>query len=232
MNTPDRRKRLEELLHAYELGMLDDREREEFELLLMENNGLFEEVRRFEPTSTLLRNSRSVRATIGELAASTGAAPSQPRGAWRRFVPASAVALILLVVLLLKDWQIEFRPSQEAVASEKTLVIPYFENLADPEDSLALGPVVANLLITDFTESSQLRVVSSQHLRESSRPGPQVAGVASGGPAGRGGAPQRRRLGALGQRFADAAIPGALRARCGDIQRPHPGLAAGRGRPR
>lgn len=40
----------------------------------------------------------------------------------------------------------------------------YFDNLVDPGDSLRLGEIATNLLITDLSQSRYVNVVSSQRL--------------------------------------------------------------------
>ena len=68
------------------------------------------------------------------------------------------------MILILKDWQFDISPSKEAIASENRLAIMYFDNLAEPDDSLQYGETATNLLITDLAESQYMQVVSSQRL--------------------------------------------------------------------
>jgi serine/threonine protein kinase/Tfp pilus assembly protein PilF len=81
----------------------------------------------------------------------------------RILVPAFII-VIVIVSLILKPWKIKVESSSEAAAAENRLAIMYFANLADPSDSLRLGEIVANLLITDLSESGHVQVVSSQRL--------------------------------------------------------------------
>jgi serine/threonine protein kinase/Flp pilus assembly protein TadD len=74
------------------------------------------------------------------------------------------VVLVVVAVLVLKPWRFEVSPSHEVVAAENRLAIMYFDNLIDPSDSLRLGEIVTNLLITDLSESRYVQVVSSQRL--------------------------------------------------------------------
>jgi serine/threonine protein kinase/tetratricopeptide (TPR) repeat protein len=74
------------------------------------------------------------------------------------------VVLIILALLVLKPWRISVSPVQEANAMENRLAIVYFENLTDPGDSLRMGEIITNLLITDLSESKYTNVVSSQRL--------------------------------------------------------------------
>ncbi len=79
-------------------------------------------------------------------------------------VPASIVFILVLLFLILKPFKFEMVPEKKAVAEENTLAIMYFENMVDREDTVRLGEIVTNLLITDLSESEYMRVVSSQRL--------------------------------------------------------------------
>ena len=155
-------------LYAYELGMLNDQEREEVEIHILECAYCGETARQFEPTALLLRHDPDVRHHVQDLTAEDAAervelSRSPRRSKWISFVPFTAAAAILLVFLILKPWQIEFR-SQEATAADNRLAIMYFENLVDPSDAQRLGEIATNLLITDLSQSSYLEVMSSQRL--------------------------------------------------------------------
>jgi len=79
-------------------------------------------------------------------------------------VPASIVFIVVLLLLILKPFQVEVVPEREAVAEENTLAIMYFENLRDKEDKERIGEMVSELLITGLSESQYMRVVSGQRL--------------------------------------------------------------------
>jgi len=81
-----------------------------------------------------------------------------------RIVLPVLLVLLTIIVLTLQPWRFEVSTRQEAVASDNRLAIMYFENLGDPVDSLRIGEIVTNLLITDLTESRYTNVVSSQRL--------------------------------------------------------------------
>lgn len=85
-------------------------------------------------------------------------------GKMRPFFVSAAVVTVIVLALILKPWQIEIRPTQEATAREFRIAIMYFDNLADPDDSLKWGEIISNLLITDLAESQYLQVLSSQRL--------------------------------------------------------------------
>jgi serine/threonine protein kinase/Flp pilus assembly protein TadD len=79
-------------------------------------------------------------------------------------IPASIVAILILLVFLFEPFRFEMGPDEEALAEENTLAVMYFENMADREDEARLGEIVADLLITDLSGSQYLNVVSSQRL--------------------------------------------------------------------
>ncbi|MCI0655612.1 MAG: tetratricopeptide repeat protein [Acidobacteria bacterium] len=54
--------------------------------------------------------------------------------------------------------------SPVAAAAGNSLAVLYFENVADPEDGERFGQMVPSLLITDLSESHNLKVVSRQRL--------------------------------------------------------------------
>jgi tetratricopeptide (TPR) repeat protein len=167
MSEGNRDKLLKHMLSAYELGLLDDEQREEFELYLLEHDELFENVRQFERVSRLLRDRQNIREAINQMAAESdaGSRPRSRKGrVWRMLVPTSAAAIIILFALILKDWRFELEPSEEARAAGNVLAIPSFVNLANPDDPHQVGEVIANLLITDLSQSTYLRVISSQRI--------------------------------------------------------------------
>jgi serine/threonine protein kinase/tetratricopeptide (TPR) repeat protein len=81
-----------------------------------------------------------------------------------RLVLPLLIMLITVTILILKPWRLEIGPTQGAFAEENKLAVMYFDNVADPTDSLRLGEIVTSLLITDLTESEFVKVVSSQRL--------------------------------------------------------------------
>lgn len=159
-------RQFEELLFAYELGILSDEERRRLELHLLECDDCMEKIKEFNKASKLIKLDSRTRETINQIA---GQKPQEHVGTaataqfWRRFVPAVTAAAILLL-LILQPWQIAIQPTREAMASSNRLVIMYFENLAEPEDTGKLGKIITNLLITDLSESPLVQVVSAQRL--------------------------------------------------------------------
>jgi tetratricopeptide (TPR) repeat protein len=71
---------------------------------------------------------------------------------------------LIAIFLIFKPWQIDIKPSGEAIAEENLLAVMYFENIDEPDDSRKLGDIATNLLITDLSESQYVRVLSSQRL--------------------------------------------------------------------
>ncbi|MCP4567111.1 MAG: tetratricopeptide repeat protein [FCB group bacterium] len=159
-------KRLSARRHHYELGLLSAAERREFELHLLECEACFEAVQKFQNTARQIRHNPKVREIINREAERQPADTTAqvPTRGWRRVIPAMAVVAIALLVFILKPWHIEFQPDLEAVAAENRLAILPFNNLADPSDSLNLGRIIADLLITDLSGSQYMQVISSRRL--------------------------------------------------------------------
>ncbi len=169
-------KRFLDMRHGYELGLLSDEARMEFELHLYECQDCFDSIQQFKEEAALIKHDPDLQKIVLQAAKmqspgvtedtpSEIAAPVQ-RPLWRSLVPTSLVAAAVLVLLILKPWQIEFHPTQEAIAAENRLAVMYFENLSDPDDSDRLGEIITNLLITDLSESHYVQIVSSQRLHD------------------------------------------------------------------
>jgi len=114
----------------------------------------------------ILREKRLLDSGVSSSPSSPISTVGSPRSAnpvkW--FVSASAAVIILIVALVMKPWNINVEPVSEVMAAEDRLAIMYFENLADPSDSLRLAEIVTSLLITDISETPHLNVLSSQRL--------------------------------------------------------------------
>jgi tetratricopeptide (TPR) repeat protein len=153
-------KKIGDRLYAYEAGLLEDAAREQFELHLLECRHCHNLAVKFKDEARLIRQDPDLRRAVGDLAEKTASEPS-----WRsRYVRTAFAIAAVLVVLLLKPWQLEFRPTLEAIAAENRLAVLYFENLAQPDDPDRFGEIVSHLLTTDLSESDYVQVVSSQRL--------------------------------------------------------------------
>ncbi len=163
-----------DMLHAYELNLLSESEREEFEIHLIECDICAERVEKMEAALALLQEDPGVNEAIEQIAESKTVEELEVkedesgirirRRFWSAFVPSVAAAAAILIFLIIKPWHIEFYPTKEAVATENTLAIMYFENLVNRRDSERMGEIIASLLITDLSESEYLQIVSSQRL--------------------------------------------------------------------
>ena len=93
------------------------------------------------------------------------AVPPKPKRKLLPFlVPASVIFIIILLLLILKPFQVEIVPEKRAVAEENTMGIMYFVNLVDPEDTDRIAQMITALLITDLSASQYMQVVSQQRL--------------------------------------------------------------------
>ena len=82
MGKDDTEKRFRHLLHAFELGLLSDQEREEFELLLLENDAFYEEVLQAQQVIQLLKEDDTLKDLAAGLTgddASRSLAPEKAR---------------------------------------------------------------------------------------------------------------------------------------------------------
>ncbi len=118
-------------------------------------------------TSLRYQNAEGVTSDLKRLVAPSGstiiATPAKSKSKMPVII-LGLVVVILVVALILKPWKFDISPTQEAKAQEDRLAIMYFHNLADPNDTLRQGEIVASLLITDISASTELKVVSSQRL--------------------------------------------------------------------
>ncbi|MDH4156467.1 MAG: tetratricopeptide repeat protein [candidate division Zixibacteria bacterium] len=174
-------RRFEQKLYAYELGMLSNDERREVELHLLDCDSCNAKVRDFEAAAILLRHDKSVHSELDNLAqfeidAASEAEKSEQRRkesktrstsvSWTRV---AVVVAALVVLLLVRPWRIEFYSRDELVAAENRLMILPFD-VADPRDrEERLGEMVADLLITDLSESEYVQVLSRQRTNELSQ---------------------------------------------------------------
>jgi tetratricopeptide (TPR) repeat protein len=152
-------------LYAYELGLLSERERDEIEIHILECACCRETAAKFAPAARLLRNDIDVRDRIVKMGAEQPVI-SEASGK-RRIVPllsTAAAAVILILFLILRPWQLEFHPGNELAAADNRLAVMYFENVSDPTDSARLGEIATNLLITGLSQSNYIEVMSSQRL--------------------------------------------------------------------
>ena len=162
------------LLYAYELGLLDEEQRRELELHILECEYCQNELKEFEQNIVTLRRSSRVRDTVEQIsdqgtdeheASLPKPSPSAEEGS-RRIMTIGALiaAAAVFIFLILNPWNIQIQPTKEAIAEENRIAVVYFENLVDESDPKNLGKILTNLLITDLSQSQYVQVISSQHL--------------------------------------------------------------------
>jgi tetratricopeptide (TPR) repeat protein/TolB-like protein/predicted Ser/Thr protein kinase len=105
---------------------------------------------------------------LKSVAAGTGAKATRTAGARvsrkRLAIPGAVVLLAVVALLVVNPFKVNISPEQDAVAGENTVAIMYFENMAQQGDPRRLGEIITNLLITNLSQSQELKVVSSQRL--------------------------------------------------------------------
>ena len=173
MTSECRDPRFQTMIHAYELGILAGIDLEDFEKHLIECESCAAQVEKMEEVGRLISSDPEAIAAIEQVLADESPRPlaehpqeAEPRlqkRRWFSFVSVSIAAGALLLFLIMKPWEITFRTNVSAFADSR-LTIMYFENVTDTADSLRLGEIAANLLITDLSESRYLQVLSNQRL--------------------------------------------------------------------
>jgi predicted Zn-dependent protease/TolB-like protein len=159
-----------EMLHAYELNLLTDEDREAFELHLLECEYCACEVGRLHDVSRLLSHDPLVNLNLEKIAAEKkpdSITPDEKESYQRprifHLAGAIAVAAAIITFLILSPWDI-IVTSQKPAMAENLLTVMFFENIQDPSDTTKIGEIATNLLINDFSESGYLPVLSSQRL--------------------------------------------------------------------
>ena len=153
-------------LFAYELNLLSPEDETQVELHLLKCEYCLARAKRLAPAVETLRDHPEARKIIAKVEADEEAASATAPEKRRWFtVPRAAVLVAaVVVVLLLRPWDLHFDTTQEAVADEPRIAVMYVDNLADPTDSLRLGDIATDLLITGLSQSQRIQVVSTQRL--------------------------------------------------------------------
>jgi TolB-like protein len=68
--------------------------------------------------------------------------------------------------LVLKPFKFDVATEQKAAASDNSLAVMYFDNMAEPGDNSRTGEMITTLLITALSESQYLQVTRRQRLFE------------------------------------------------------------------
>lgn len=165
--------RFERMLHAYELGLITDSDRDELEMHLIECEYCFKKIQNFERESKQIREHREMREFVRKVVSEQeekgtdtekGLSAWFGRIKWRRSLPAFAVAAIIILAFVFWPGNLELLYTDKAVAIERRLAIFDFDDSIDPESNNRLGEIAANLLITDLSESQYISVLSRQRM--------------------------------------------------------------------
>jgi serine/threonine protein kinase len=113
---------------------------------------------------TLQRDSGPHSSAVHSAVQSSVQPVAKKKSSVRRIRIPAGLIVAAAILFLWKPWSVDIQPTKEAAATEDKLAVMYFENLVDPEDARNQGTIVANLVISDFSESDYIKVVSSQRL--------------------------------------------------------------------
>ncbi len=158
--------RFEKMLYAYELGMLSDDDRIAVEMHHMECDYCFKKTKKFNKSARLIQCDSEVRDTIHQIAESESFAKmiKDEKSRWPIWLRSSMAVAAVLIILLIQPWKIEISPKHDLIAAENLLAVMPFGNMADTDDSQNYGEIIANLIMTDLSESQGLQIVSNQRL--------------------------------------------------------------------
>jgi tetratricopeptide (TPR) repeat protein len=164
----NRERNFDDLLMAYELGLLTEDERRRLEIHLLENDELMAEAGNFEEAIRLIKHDPDIRKAIAEADIDNKFARREEKKKSRlvTLIPVFATVAVFLILLIVQPWEVQIRPSKEVVASENRLAVVPFANLSEPADPQRLGQIWAGLLISDLSESEYLRIVPLQQIND------------------------------------------------------------------
>lgn len=142
-------KRYGDLLHAYELNLLPDEERQRFEVHLLECHSCFERVKDMESVSQLLNQDQDVRRVVKVLAANAGTEPESAerkdddkagsgkhagKGNFKRYLLAAA----LTICIALPGYYYLSRTGPEQEVTQEMILLP-MRGTTSRELSLQMG---------------------------------------------------------------------------------------------
>jgi predicted Zn-dependent protease/TolB-like protein len=159
-------KDISKMLFAFELDLLSADDRARVEQHIIECDACFHELHHSLKSTRLIKFDHETREQIRTLTqepVSTYKSLFSIKTLWPVLTPAIVIAVIVFM-LILKDWHFDFSPNESVIASENRIAIFSFDNLVQPNDTTRLNDIVANLLITSLSQSTNLQVVSSQYL--------------------------------------------------------------------
>jgi tetratricopeptide (TPR) repeat protein/TolB-like protein len=158
-------------IDRYFLELLSSEEVLEFEQHMLECDFCASQVEQFEEISSCLVHSKSVKDQV-ETFISHEKESTEPdvqdlrvpksKPWWKNRIIWAAAAV--LVLLLIKPWQIRIDPTHEAVAGERRVAILPI-GTSDIK-SKWLGEATSKLVYTDLSESKQLTIVTGQHVSD------------------------------------------------------------------
>ncbi|TFB10343.1 tetratricopeptide repeat protein [Candidatus Marinimicrobia bacterium MT.SAG.3] len=82
----------------------------------------------------------------------------------KKFLPWATGAAVLLILFFAKGWFSGESSITEVTADENSLAVMFIENMMDPSDSERHAEMIKELLITDLSQSHDLRIIGGQRL--------------------------------------------------------------------
>jgi tetratricopeptide (TPR) repeat protein len=169
MSSADDRK-FKKLLHAFELGMLSEEDNDWMEIKILENEKYYNIAKDHKNAMNLLRNDPIVhdKVTSWDTAAFDSLKTDRElksRNVWlgigKALVP---LTVVLIVIMVLTDWEFIIRPSKEAKASNNRVLILPFSDASRRAEQLGLGQIISSLLTTDLSESQYVQIIPNEYM--------------------------------------------------------------------
>jgi len=127
-----------------------------------------EKEERYQHIDDLLADLRRERKNLDYVKTTTLRQPLEVAKPRKRIAPllvaGSAIAVLVVLILLFKPFQLKVSTDDTAEAAENSLAVMYFENIRDPEDGNHTGEMLSNLLITSLSQIEGLDVISRERL--------------------------------------------------------------------
>ena len=82
----------------------------------------------------------------------------------KKLLPWAAGAVVLLILFFARGWFSGESSITEVTADENSLAVMFIENMIDPSDSERHAEMIKELLITDLSQSHDLRIIGGQRL--------------------------------------------------------------------
>ena len=142
------------MVHAYELGLLDEEDSNAVEIHLLDCPHCNQRYLELVETTHKLRSDPEIQAVLKTLADETSEkdAPTrtttETRNSRVTVIWSLGLAAAVIALVVLNPWNFSFEPDDPVWASGNTIAVMPFESLVTPDDTTRMSEIVINLLMT------------------------------------------------------------------------------------